>query len=237
VPALLENFGHYGEDAFEIDVVSSAPLEERESAMARHGSGAPCGRVRHIVASFTAPGVLERLEPRRYDNIVLLASERMDAEEQADATTVFAYRMLRVLLSEEDPRPDLFVELMDEENQFLFQGEDADVITSPLLVSYLLSQVALRRELAAVFAELSRPRGAHISLEPAQGYLATSQPVRFEDLQRAASARGEIAVGLRRAGSSDGGLALNPDREATWTLGPADEMVVLRSDVEPEDRG
>jgi hypothetical protein len=236
VPALLENFGHYGEDAFEIDVVSSAPLEERESAMVRHGSGAPSGRVRQIVAGFTAPGVLERLEPRRYDNIVLLASERLDAEEQADATTVFACRMLRGLLSEEGPRPDLFVELMDEENQFLFQGEHVDVIVSPLLVSYLLSQVALRRELAAVFAELSRPRGPHIALELAQEYLATSQPVRFEDLQRVAAARGEIAIGLRRAGSPDGGLALNPDREKTWTLGSDDEMVVLRSDGDLEGR-
>lgn len=236
VPALLENFGHYGEDAFEIDVVSSAPLEERESAMARHGSGAPSGRVRQIVAGFTAPGVLERLEPRSYDNIVLLASERLDAEEEADATTVFAYRMLRGLLSGEGRRPDLFVELMDEENQFLFEDEDVDVIVSPLLVSYLLSQVALRRELAAIFAELSRPRGAYIALEPAQQYLATSQPVRFEDLQRATAARGELAVGLRRAGSPDRGLALNPDREETWTLGSDDEVVVLRSDTDPEGR-
>jgi hypothetical protein len=234
VPALLENFGHYGAGAFEIDVVSATPVEERESALERHAAGGSSGRVRQIVAGFTAPGVLERLEPQRYDNIVLVASERLEEEEQADATTVFGYLMLRGLLPEEGPRPEVFVELLDEENEFLFGREHEDVIVSPMLVSYLISQVALRRELAAVFAELSRPRGARIVLQPAQEYLATNGPVRFEDLDRTASARGEIALGLRRTEGPDGGLTLNPDRDAEWTLAPGDEVVVLRSYTEAE---
>ncbi len=233
VPALLEEFERYGGNAFEIDVVSSTPLEERESALARHGSGGPGGRVRHIEAGFSVPGVLEGLEPERYDNIVLLASERLDAEEQADAATVVTYLMLRALLPEEGARPKLFVELLDEENEFLFRREHEDVIVSPALVSYLLSQVALRRELAAVFAELSRPWGAQIVLQQAQEYLATNGPLRFEDLECAAAARGEIALGLRRAQAPDAGLALNPDRDAEWTLAPGDEVVVLASYADP----
>ncbi|MGI9589899.1 MAG: CASTOR/POLLUX-related putative ion channel, partial [Myxococcota bacterium] len=236
VPALLEDFAGYGEDAFEIDVVSATPIADRESALARHGSGGANGRIRQIEAGYTAPGVLERLEPQRYDNIVLLASERLDEEEQADATTAFAYLMLRRLLEKEDGRPAIFVELLDEENRFLFDGELEDVIVSPLLVSYLLSQVALRRELASVFAELARPKGAHLVLEPAEAYLATSGPVRFEELERAASARGEIALGLRRNGSDDG-LVLNPDRDAEWMLGSGDQLVLLRSGDEPEGAG
>ena len=46
------------------------------------------------------------------------------------------------------------------------------MIVSPLLVSYLLSQVALRRELATVFEALSRPWGAQIVFRPAREYLA-----------------------------------------------------------------
>ena len=104
----------------------------------------------------------------------------------------------------------------------------------PLLVSYLLSQVALRRDLAAVFAELSRPQGPQIVLEPVQQYLATSQPVRLEDLERAATARQEIALGLRRARSPGADLELDPDRETEWSLGSGDEVVVLRSYLEPK---
>jgi hypothetical protein len=233
MPALLEEFARYGGNAFEIDVVSSTPVEERESALARHASEGPRGRVRQIEAGYTAPGVLEGLEPQRYDNIVLLASEQLAEEEQADATTVFTYLMLRGLLPEEGPRPELFVELMDEENEFLFRREDQDVIVSPMLVSYLLSQVSLRRELAAVFAELTQPWGAQIVLQPAREYLATNGPLRFEDLECAAAARGEIALGLRRAQEPDAGLALNPDRDTEWTLAPGDEVVVLASYADP----
>ena len=233
VPALLEEFERYGGNAFEIDVVSSTPVEEREGALARHGSGEPSGHVRQIEAGFTVPGVLESLEPQRYDNIVLLASERLAEEEQADATTVFTYLTLRGLLPEEGPRPELFVELMDEENEFLFRRDEEDVIVSPMLVSYLLSQVALRRELAAIFEELSRPWGAQIVLQPALEYLATNGPLRFADLERAAAARGEIALGLRRTQGPEAGLALNPDRDAEWTLAPGDEVVVLASYGDP----
>lgn len=232
-PALLGEFERYGGNALEIDVVSSTPLEERESAMARRGPGEPSGRVRQIQAGYTAPGVLEDLEPQRYDNIVLLASEQLAEEEQADATTVFAYLMLRGLLPEGGPRPRLFIELMDEENEFLFRREHEDVIVSPTLVGYLLSQVALRRELAAIFAELSRPWGAQIVLQPALEYLATRGPVRFEDLECAAAARGEIALGLRRAQGPAADLALNPDRDAEWTLARGDEVVVLASYADP----
>jgi len=112
----------------------------------------------------------------------------------------------------------------------LFRGEPADVIVSPRLVSYLLSQVALRRELAALFGELSRPRGAQIVLRPVQNSVAMDHPVRFDDVDRAAAARGEIALGVRRSEDRRGAnLMLNPDRAMQWTLGPDDAVVVLAS--------
>ena len=230
-PALLREFARYGSDTFEVDVVSLTPLEQREKALARHDSAPATGRVRQIEAGFTAPDVLEGLEPGRYDNIVLLASEWRGEEKQADAITVFTHLMLRDLLPEEGRRPEILVELMDEENRFLFRQDQEDVIVSPMWVSYLLSQVALRRELAAVFEELSRPWGAQIVFRLARQYVAANRPVRFEDLEHAAAARGEIALGLRR--SADAGLALNPDREAEWALADGDEVVVLSSHTDP----
>jgi hypothetical protein len=235
VPALLEEFEYYGGNAFEIDVVSSTPVATRERALKRHGASLTRIRVRPIEAGYTSPGVLEGLEPQHYDNIILLASEQLAGEGQADATTVFAYLMLRGLLPEEGPRPQLFVELLEDENEFLFERENEDEIVSPTLVSYLLSQVSLRRELAAVIAELSRTWGAQIVLQPAREYLEKRESVRFADLERAAAARGEIALGLRRAEGPDAELALNPDRDTAWTLAPGDEVVVLGSCAEPED--
>jgi hypothetical protein len=234
VPALLREFARYGADAFEIDIVSTTPTSEREEAIGRQAAAAGSEHVRHIEASYTLPGVLERLEPRRYDNIVLLASERLADEEKADATTVLAYLMLRGLLRREAPGPRVFVELLEEENLFLFDRSREDVIVSPLVVSYLLSQVALRRELGSIFTELSKPWGAQIVLQPAEDYLTTNGPVRFGDLDRAAASRGEIALGFRL---TEGGLVLNPERDTDWVLAAGDEVVVLTSYAERDLAG
>jgi len=235
VPALLQEFQRYGKDVFEIDVVSATPIGEREQALARYASDAPGACVRQIEAGFTVPGVLERLEPRGYDNIVLLASERLGEQEQADATTALSYVMLNGLLPEDGPRPEMLLELLDEENEFLFSRRQEDVIVSPTLVSYVLSQVSMCRELAAVIVELSRPWGAQIVLRRAQEYVTTEGPVRFEDLECAAAARGEIAIGLRHAEGRDPAIALNPDRDTEWTLASADELVVLTTYAEPKE--
>ena len=52
----------------------------------------------------------------------------------------------------------------------------------------------------------------------------------FADLQRAADARGEIAIGIRRAGrerAPNGGVELNPGRVDRLNLGENDELIVL----------
>ncbi len=227
VPALLWELERHGKDLFEVDIVSSTPIEEREETLSRYGREVPKDRVRQVQAGYTLPGVLNRLEPQSYDNIVLLASERLREEEQADAITVFTYQLLTGLLPEKGPRPAVFVELLDEENQALLEQERDDVIVSPSLVSYLLSQVSLRSELAAIFAELSRPRGAQVLLGNAHDYLAMDKPQRFQDLERAAMARGEIALGVLHTEDAGAKLDLNPDRTAQWTPAPGDQVVVL----------
>ncbi len=233
VPALLSEFARYGKELFQIDVVSSTPISDREKELTRYGRQPDREQVQQIEAGYTVPGVLRRLEPQSYDNIVLLASERLTAEEQADAITVFSYQLLLGLIPDEGKRPQIFVELLEKENENLFKGEPADFIVSPSIVSYLLSQVALHQELAALFAELSRPRGAQILLHSARKYLATDSPMRFADIDAIAAERGEIAIGVWQSETS--ALSLNPDRTAQLTLAPSDEVVVLASYADMND--
>jgi len=235
VPPLLREFEEHGSGAFEIELVSSTPIAERNETLARYALSEPSNRIRHIEAGTTAPGILESLAPEHYDNIILLASERLEGGDQADAVTVLAYQILQSLLPDAGERPAILVELLDERNQSLFSLEEEDVIVSPNLVAYLLSQVALRRELAAVFAELSQPGGAQFLLRPTREYWANDQ-VGFEDLARVASERGEIALGVRRTEGSDVGITLNPDRTLRWIPAPDDELVVLATIPEPRPR-
>jgi hypothetical protein len=102
-----------------------------------------------------------------------------------------------------------------------------DVIVSPLLISYLLSRIALQRELAPIFSELSKPWGKQIILEFAGDLVPTHEPVLFRDIENAAGERGLIALGLQRGSGADARVHLNPDRNAEWKLDPDDRVVVL----------
>ncbi len=237
VPALLRELDRFGDDLFEIDIVSRTSLEVREAGMAWQGSWSSRGKVKQIEASFSIPGVIEGLEPATYQNVIVLASELLEEKEHADAVSVVAALTLRGLFPDETQRPEVLVELLDQENEYLFQGGTEDVMVSPMVVSYLVSQVALRQELASVFWELTRPSGAQIALRRADGYLGAEGSVRFQDVQRAAARYGEIALGYRRPTDPQSGLALNPDREIEWSVEPEDEMVVLTMIDEPENKG
>jgi hypothetical protein len=69
-------------------------------------------------------------------------------------------------------------------------------------------------------------------LQPAEDYLTTNGPVRFGDLDRAAASRGEIALGFQL---TQGGLVLNPERDAAWELAENDEVVILSSYAERDN--
>ena len=229
MPALLWELDRYHTEVHEVDVVSSIPIETRELLMQHYESREGRVTVRQVQSNFAIPRVLQDLDPGGYDNILILASERLSAEEEADATTVSTYLTLLDLLPEDESRPDVLIELLDPDNVVLFGDTDDDVIVSTELVSFLLSQVALRRELFAVFRELSRPWGPQIVVEPAARYVAIDKPVSFDDVDRAAAAKGEIALGFWREGKHPAGLFLNPDRHAEWHLDEADRIVLLSS--------
>lgn len=229
VPALLRELVRFGDDAFEIAIVSRTSIGAREAGMAK---GAPLNsgaKVKQIEEGFSTPGVIEGLAPETYDHIIVLASELLEEKEHADAISVVGALTLRGLLPEDGDRPQLLVELLDQENQYLFRGGSEDVMVTPVVVSYLVSQVALRRELARVFWELTSPYGVQILLRNAEAYLVPNGPVRFGDIQRIAMERGEIALGYRRPSDPEGGLSLNPDRDAEWSVEANDEVVVLMS--------
>jgi hypothetical protein len=227
VPVLLRELALDGAGGYMVDVVSSTPMEQRKRALARIGAEGESESVRHIEASFASPGVLESLLSQDYDNVLLLASEQLEEGHQADATTATAYLTLDGVLPEAGPRPEIFVELMHEENRFLFADERDDVMVTPTLVSYLLSQVSLRPELAGVFDELTGPSGVQIELRPALDYVEGDASLCFDDLSEAAHVRNQTLLGWRRAAGPEAGITLNPDRGTEWRPESGDQVVVL----------
>lgn len=233
VPTLLRELARFGTDSFEIDIVSGIPAAEREADHDLYMGSPPPLRVKHIEAGYSIPGVIADLEPERYHNIIVLASERLDDKEHADAVSVATALRLRGCLSNREPQSAVMVELLDFENLNLFHGGCEDVIVSPAVSSYVVSQVALRRELAAVFWELTRPWGGQIVLQSAESFVGKAGKVRFSHVQKIAAASGDIALGFRRPSDLEDGLVLNPDRESEWSIKSGDEVVLLTSITAP----
>lgn len=227
VPALLREFDSYTDEAFEIDVISTAPIAMRETALGRYDFTAERITARQIEADYTTPSVLEKADVASYDNIVLLGSDRLGSGEESDARSILAYLLLRDLLPDEGG-PSVLIELLDAGNNSLFRRRQGEVIISPVILSHMLAQVALRRELRAVFDELFGPGGAEIIFRSPAQY-ALSGDVSFGDITAAAHVRGEIALGVRPASGrrGRGGVALNPDMDRRFELRDDDEIVVL----------
>jgi len=242
VPTLLEEFAAHPEESFAIDIVSQVSAAKREKRLAAEAISAEHLEVRQLELDYTVPAYLQSVDPAGYDNLVLLPSERLKSGAESDARNILGYLLLRELMEGAEKAPPVLVELTDPDNVALFENRRGEVIVSPVIISHMLARVALRRELRAVFDELFGSGGSEIffrriadyELAENRGNSAVSDAgtrvCSFADLQRAANARGEIAIGIRRSGQDGkpgGGVQLNPGRDERLRLSEDDEIIVL----------
>jgi ion channel POLLUX/CASTOR len=234
-PALLRELSTYADQRFEVDVLAQLSPERRESQLQRYGLTDEQLPVRQLEGDYTVHSELLRLDPLSYDGIVLLGSDWLPTGPEADARTILGALLLQEITQKRERRPGILVELLDPENVTLLRRGGLEVVVTPMLVSHILSQVALRRELRAVFDELFTAGGAEVVFHPGHG-LGLDGLVGFTDLQRATCARGETLLGVRLApgptegsGGSPAGagaLLLNPSRDLRWPVEGL-ELVVL----------
>ncbi len=245
VPALLDEFASYPAETFAIDIVSQVSAAKREKRIAIEALPTEQLTVRQLEFDYTVPAYLEEVDPAGYDNVVLLASERFGSGAESDARTILGYLLLRKLMEKGAEAPPILVELTDPENVTLFESRRGETIVTPVIVSRMLARVALRRELRAVIEELFSSGGCEIFfrriadyglaeiLAQLPDYYLAGREYTFADLQRAADARGEIAIGIRRAGqekTAHGGVKVNPRRDERLELNENDELIVLTTD-------
>ncbi len=162
VPALLEEFASYPDEAFAIDIVSQVSAAKREKRIAAEALSKEHLEIRQLEFDYTVPAFLESVDPAGYDNLVLLPSERLKSDVESDARTIMGYLLLRELMEGAGKAPPVLVELNDPDNVALFENRRGEVIVSPVIISHMLARVALRRELRAVFDELFGSGGSEI---------------------------------------------------------------------------
>lgn len=249
VPALLRELSRYHDGGWhdggwEVDVFSRVDPARRRHLLARHGLGEAGGQggagghggekeerdagripglqVRHQVGDFTVHDELVRACPQDYDGIVVLGGDTHRSGGEADARTILGALLLEEMAAASQRPPGILVELLDPENRRLLERGRAEVLVTPILVSHVLAQVALRRDLQEVFEELFTAGGPEISFHPAKA-VGLEGRIGFDAMLRAASARGLTALGVRPSG---GVPQLNPDRTLQWNA-DAVEVVLL----------
>ncbi|OAB56455.1 hypothetical protein AY599_23530, partial [Leptolyngbya valderiana BDU 20041] len=230
LPNLLAEMASYRRLDFEVDLVSTAPIEDRTRAIAAYGEAAASVTVHHHEADYLLDGVLEGFDLGSYQSILFVSSDLMASEEEADARAIVAHRLIEVLLRHVTARPQLLLELSDAANEGLVRQPGAETVISPLIISHLMARTALQPESRLVFDELFGPEGAEIEFRHGP-YYGVSGELSIEQIERAVAAYGETLLGIeqRRYGSAHA-LILNPPRSERVTLKEEDRLCVLARD-------
>jgi len=230
IPALLNEFDSYGSERFQIDILSLIPIGVREDYLSRFELTLENVELRHLHGDYTAPHDLQKANPENYSNIVMVCNSWLESNEESDARTILGYLLLRQLLSQGPSKADILIELMDPENERLFQKRTGEVLISPLILSHIVAHVSLRRELNVVFEELFTAGGAEIYFRPPSSYDVQGDKITFHDISMTVLAQGAIALGLCKRNNQVGmkdRLFLNPPKDSLWNAQEIDEIIVL----------
>ena len=228
VPALIRELDSYPGESAEVTIVSFWSVEDREATIGRYTPDLKRVRCRHVKTDYLMEGEIAQLAPDLYDSVMLLTSDRMGSNEEADARAMVGYLQLRDHLQQAGARPQILLELTDPHNEALLLAQDSEVFLSPVIISHLLGQVALRRELRLVYEELFTQGGAEIRFISAPDSLLGPDR-HFTDVEQQLAAEGRTALGIHRhtPGPGNRRLELNPSRGEALHLQPGDHLVVL----------
>jgi hypothetical protein len=170
IPQLLKSLSTHRSLSYTIQIVAMRPLKKKLMEMERNLPGTPPLKLKHTQADYTRSVEMERLHPERYDKILLAGTARLSSEEEMDARTLVGLAMLTQLMERYEHRPQILVQLADPANVPLLGRFEVDRILSPLVLSHLMAQVALRPELHSIYQELFSMTGAEITLQRPNSY-------------------------------------------------------------------
>ncbi|MFY0664534.1 MAG: hypothetical protein JXQ97_07910 [Natronospirillum sp.] len=228
IPMFLRELTSYEKERFAVDVLSSMSIGAREELTRTALDGQSYVTCRHVQADYTLETDLAAQNPQQYDRIILLGSDRVQSGAEADARTMVGYLCLENVLAQQDKRPPIILELNDAYNEALMIHNDSEVILSPILVSHLLAQVALRRELKLVYDELFTAGGPEIVFRRVPETLMHTE-VTQQSLADQLWQRGDTLLGIYHdaQGAKSAGLVLNLAADQRIQLEPDMRLVVI----------
>ena len=192
-------------------------------------------KVTFIEGDTTSRELLDSLEIRDLNHVIVLAYDGLDHQE-ADAKTLVSLLHLRHIAETDDSPFSIVSEMLDLRNRELAEAAKVDdFIISDHLVSLMLAQLSEDADLYPIFQDIFDPEGAEIYLKPIDHYIEIGQPINFYTIVEAARQRGETAIGYRisaEANNSKGnhGVHTNPKKSEKVIFAPDDKIIVVAED-------
>lgn len=217
-------------ESWRVLVVSSTNMQERLGHLAQAGFRPERMQLEHHVAETTVVAELQSVPLLNFESIVVMASDKLESAEDADARTLLIHQLLRNrLLSLGVERFRILVELRDPANEGLFERADTEVIPSSVLLTHVMAQVALRPELRPVLDTLLEEHGPEIELHPVASLHLPQRRLAFGEIVRGAHASGMVVMGVRLVDpvSGEATLHMNPSPHEVFSLQADDELVLL----------
>ena len=224
LPALINELGTYDDIEFEVMLVSIKNTKEREKKIRQYGGFVSKVTCTQVEADFMEEAELREINPARFDHILFMSSDLLTDGEEADARTIVGKILLDEILNESDHKPNILLELANPDNNHLIKNKNSEVIISPVILSHLLAQIAMRRELQSIYTELFTVGGAEIEFRELSQYNIETGDYTFGDLEKITAGYGEIAIGVHR---TNYGLYLNPSKNKTYSLTETDKIVSI----------
>jgi len=193
--------------------------------------------LRHITAEATDPAQLEACGVASADSVVMVQHGE-GSSDQDDSSALLRLQALEEALRQSGlslsggDGPALIGALSDPRMEALigqrYPSAASDLVLPRELASGTLVQFATQPELRAVYGELLGARGNEVLLKPPELYVQPGESVSFATLYARARARGEVALGVLKAGAEF--PELNPEQKAELRLSPGDQLVVIGDD-------
>jgi voltage-gated potassium channel Kch len=180
----------------------------------------------------TSRQTLVNLHVERFNHVIVLASDRVDAR-RADADTLVTLLHLRELKASLNGAFTVVSEMRVHRNRELAEVTQADdFIVSERLVSLVVAQISQDAARAPVLQTLFSSTGGEIYLRPIGEYVRLGVEVNFQTLTEAARLRGESAIGYRRSSlerdaGAGHGVKLNPSKREVVSFEAGDKLIVV----------
>lgn len=233
VPALIHELGTYEDVKFEVTLLSVIPEATRKKKIADYNGHLSRVNCTYIEADFMVETDLRAVKPNAFDHILFMSSGTLIDGEEADARTIVGKIMLDDILEKEaGNEPQILLELANADNNSLIKSPKSEVIISPVIISHLLAQVALRRELQSIYTELFTVGGAEIEFRGLDQYDLSEGTFKFCKIEEIISGYGETALGIYKNYHGSNGarkLILNPSKNHEFQITENDQFVVLMS--------